>query len=369
MDFTRTEAQDDLARLTRSICDKLVTPDRHRELDAVAGRVDQALLSALADAGVLAAALPEPVGEDLGPLEQGAILRELGRALAGVPYVPSIVMAADALAAFGSAEQIDLARHAAAGETILTAAVEEALTPDRFAPSTTAAPDPERSGAWVLTGSKTAVPYAPESSAILVSATAPDGVGVFVVPTSDVSVTRQEGTDHRSIGLVELNGVRVDPSARLGGDGSGAEVLRHIIDRGTVGVCAEQFGVLERSLEMTSAYAREREQFDRPIGSFQAVAQRLADAFIDVKAARLTQEQAAWRLSEGLDADDAVRIAKFWAADAGHRVAHTTIHVHGGVGLDRDHPAHRYFLAAKHNEFWLGSATEQLAGIGAALAR
>ncbi|MDN5759996.1 MAG: acyl-CoA dehydrogenase family protein, partial [Tomitella sp.] len=81
MDFTRTEAQDDLARLTRSICDKLVTPDRHRELDAVAGRVDQALLSALADAGVLAAALPEPVGEDLGPLEQGAILRELGRAL------------------------------------------------------------------------------------------------------------------------------------------------------------------------------------------------------------------------------------------------------------------------------------------------
>src|SRR5699024_7587557 len=96
--------------------------------------------------------------------------------------------------------------------------------------------------------------------------------------------------------------------------------------------------------------------------------QRLADAFIDVKATRLTCTQAAWRLAEGLEAADEVRIAKFWAADAGHRVAHTTIHVHGGVGLDRDHPVHRYFLAAKRAEFALGSATEQLVAVGAGLA-
>ena len=83
---------------------------------------------------------------------------------------------------------------------------------------------------------------------------------------------------------------------------------------------------------------------------------------------RLTQTQAAWRLAEGLEADEALGIAKFWAAEAGHRVAHTTVHVHGGVGLDRDHPVHRYYLAAKHNEFALGSAVQQLRRLGAALA-
>jgi alkylation response protein AidB-like acyl-CoA dehydrogenase len=134
-------------------------------------------------------------------------------------------------------------------------------------------------------------------------------------------------------------------------------------------LCALQLGVLERALELTAEYARSRVQFGRPIGSFQAVAQRLADGYIDVEAVRLTMWQAAWRLSAGLPADTAVATAKFWAADAGHRVAHTAVHVHGGVGIDTAYPLHRYFSAAKHNEFVLGGATAQLRRIGAALAR
>ena len=110
-------------------------------------------------------------------------------------------------------------------------------------------------------------------------------------------------------------------------------------------------------------------QFGRPIGSFQAVAQRLADAYIDVEAVRLTMWQAAWRLAAGLPAETEVATAKFWAADAGHRVAHAAVHVHGGVGIDIDHPLHRYFVAAKRAEFELGGATAQLRRIGAALAR
>jgi alkylation response protein AidB-like acyl-CoA dehydrogenase len=127
--------------------------------------------------------------------------------------------------------------------------------------------------------------------------------------------------------------------------------------------------VTERALELTAAYARTREQFGQPIGSFQAVAQRLADAYIDVEAIRLTMWQAAWRLSEGLPAGTEVAIAKFWAADAGHRVAHTAVHVHGGMGVDLSYPLHRYFTAAADNEFTLGGATAQLRRIGAALAR
>jgi 3-oxocholest-4-en-26-oyl-CoA dehydrogenase beta subunit len=109
-------------------------------------------------------------------------------------------------------------------------------------------------------------------------------------------------------------------------------------------------------------------QFGRPIGAFQAVAQRLADAYIDVEAVRLTLWQAVWMLDSGSDeAAVAVATAKFWAAEAGHRVAHTAVHVHGGMGIDTSSPVHRYFTAAKHHEFALGGATAQLRRIGAAL--
>jgi alkylation response protein AidB-like acyl-CoA dehydrogenase len=119
---------------------------------------------------------------------------------------------------------------------------------------------------------------------------------------------------------------------------------------------------------MTAEHARTRVQFDRPIATFQAVAQRLADAYVDVEAVRLTLWQAAWRVAEGLPAGAEVATAKFWAADAGHRVAHTAVHIHGGMGIDMDHPLHRYFLAAKRNEFELGGATAQLLRLGALLA-
>lgn len=371
MDFTRTEAQDDLAGLTRSICDKLVDNDRQREIDATESHFDAPLYAALAEAGVLAAALPESVGGGgFGPLEQSAVLSELGRALAAVPYLPSIVMGAGALAKFGSADQRELAAKAGSGDVILTAAVVEDLNPDQRKPATTAE---LQEGRWILNGAKTTVAAAPIAQAILIPATTADGVAVFLVDAADVQIERQISTDFRSLGSVVLDGVSIAADQIVGTVDDGPAVLDHILSHGTVGLCAEQFGILERSLELTAEYAREREQFDRPIGSFQAVAQRLADAYIDIKAARLTQLQAAWQLSggpgtEGLDAADAVAVAKFWAADAGHRVAHTTVHIHGGVGLDRDHPVHRYFLGAKHNEFALGSATAQLLSIGAALA-
>jgi alkylation response protein AidB-like acyl-CoA dehydrogenase len=98
------------------------------------------------------------------------------------------------------------------------------------------------------------------------------------------------------------------------------------------------------------------------------VGQRLADAYIDVEALRLTVLEAGWRVSEGLPCSMELATAKFWAAEAGHRVAHTAVHVHGGMGIDTDGPLHRYFVAAKRDEFALGSATAQLRKIGAELA-
>src|SRR4029077_9018635 len=135
-----------------------------------------------------------------------------------------------------------------------------------------------------------------------------------------------------------------------------------------VGLCALQAGVIERALELTAEDARHREQFGRPIGSFQAVTQRLADAYVDVEAVKLTMWQAAWLLSAGFEGEAAVATAKCWAAEAGHRVAHTAVHVHGGIGIDVTYPVHRYFAAAKRHEFALGGATAQLLYIGGVLA-
>jgi alkylation response protein AidB-like acyl-CoA dehydrogenase len=133
-------------------------------------------------------------------------------------------------------------------------------------------------------------------------------------------------------------------------------------------VSSAQVGTVDGALALTAAYAKTREQFDRPIATFQAVSQRLADGYIDVLGARLTMWQAAWKLSEGLPATADVAVAKLWAADAGHRVAHTTVHVHGGVGIDLDGEAHRFFTAAKRHEFTLGGTTEQARTLGSLMA-
>ena len=222
---------------------------------------------------------------------------------------------------------------------------------------------------------KTVVPAAARADLMLVPAAGPDGVLVFLVEPSDdgVTVQPQALTDDADAGRLVLDGVALDHDRVLGAGPGGAEVTDWLLARGTVGVCAMQAGLLERALELTAEYARSREQFGRPIGSFQAVAQRLADAYIDVEAVRLTMWQAAWLLAAGRPGDPevgaAVASAKFWAADAGHRVAHTAVHVHGGMGIDTSYPLHRYFAAAKRAEFTLGGATAQLLRLGDILAR
>ena len=370
MDFTQNEDVRELAALTRKILADRVTQERLREVEAGGDRFDPALWADLASTGVLAAALPQALGgAGLGLLAQCAVLTEIGRAVAPAPYLASIVLGAGALAAFGSTwQQRRWAEPARRGEIVLTAALSEDTGDYPRHPAVLA----ERVGArWLLAGTKTAVPAGPRAGAILIPAATAQGVAVFLVSPADdgVSVLPQQVVDGDRAGRIELAGVALADDRVLRDAQAGAQITDWLVSRGTVGLCALQLGVAERALELTSAYAQSRVQFGRPIGSFQAVAQRLADAYIDVEAIRLTMWQAAWRLSAGLPCDTEIAVAKFWAADAGHRVAHTAVHIHGGVGIDTDYPLHRYFTAAKHNEFALGSATAQLRRIGAALAR
>jgi acyl-CoA dehydrogenase len=367
VDFAETESQAELAGLARKILTEQVTPERLAAAEKGPDRFDAALWADLAGAGVLAAALPEELGgAGLGFLDACSVLIEMGRAVAPVPYLASAVLGAGAVARFGSAaQQEEFAAPAGRGELILTAALAEEDGDDPAAPSARA----ERSAdGWLLSGVKTTVPAAPLAALLLVPAATTDGLAVFLVRPGDpgVTVSRQQVTSGDSTGRVTLDGVLIGADRVLGEPGGDA--AGWLLRAATVGLCATAAGVTARALELTAEYARERIQFGKPIGGFQAVAQRLADGYIDCEAVRLTMWQAAWRLAEGLPCAAEIATAKFWAADAGHRVAHTAVHVHGGVGIDLSHPAHRYFVAAKHCEFMLGGATVQLRRLGAELA-
>jgi 3-oxocholest-4-en-26-oyl-CoA dehydrogenase beta subunit len=133
----------------------------------------------------------------------------------------------------------------------------------------------------------------------------------------------------------------------------------------TVGLCAVELGIAQAQLQMTAEHVMRRQQFGKPIGLFQAVAQRCGDMWVDVESMRLTTWRAAWLLGQGRDAAREAHSAAFFAADAGQRVANGAQHLHAGIGFDRAYPLHRYFLAAKQLELSLGGANRRLAQLGA----
>ena len=157
---------------------------------------------------------------------------------------------------------------------------------------------------------------------------------------------------------------RAAPKTQIGGP----DAVEWLLERMTVALCAVMLGCCEQALAMTASYAGTRQQFDKPIGTFQAVGQRAADAFIDTEAIRLTMWQAASRLAAGVPSAAEVATAKFWAADGGQRVVHAAQHIHGGIGVDRDYPLHRYYLWAKWLQLALGGASQHLLKLGQILA-
>jgi 3-oxocholest-4-en-26-oyl-CoA dehydrogenase beta subunit len=382
VDFSITQAQDELSALCRQILGDHVTPARLAELEQGGSGFDPELWADLAEAGVLSATLPASAGgDDYGLAEQCSILAEVGRAVAPVPFLESVVLAAGAIARFGTADQAQRwAIPVATGSLVATAALVESGDEDPLSPGTKATSAGE---GWRLDGTKTTVPAGTSAGLFLVPARTDHGTAVFCVEPDDpgVSVEPQQVVFGPGAAQLALDGTTLGADRLLGGPGGdagrgdgrhgadgGPEVAGWLASRATIGLCALQLGVTERALELTAEHARTRQQFGRPIGAFQAVAQRLADAYIDVEAIRLTMWQAAWRLESGLPSDEEIATAKFWAADAGHRVAHSAVHIHGGVGIDTSHMVHRYFATAKRNEFALGGATAQLRRLGAALA-
>jgi alkylation response protein AidB-like acyl-CoA dehydrogenase len=215
------------------------------------------------------------------------------------------------------------------------------------------------------------VPIAHRAAALVVPARTDEGrvVVLLVDPqAAGVRLERQQPMNWEPQFRLRLDGVHVGTDAMLGSVADGAEVLDWIVDRVTVGLCAIASGACAEAVRLTAEYASNRQQFGKPIAMFQAVGQRVADAFIDQQAVSLTMLQAASRLADDLPAAREIASAKYWAADGGSRVAHAGLHIHGGISIDVDYPIHRYFLWLKTIENTLGAATPQLVRLGELIA-
>jgi len=213
------------------------------------------------------------------------------------------------------------------------------------------------------------VPAADRAGAILVPARTPDGVSVFIVDprAAGVALEPQVATHREPQWRMQLSGAPAE--GVLGAPGQGEAIVEWIAERAALALAAIQIGVAEEAMRRTARYVTERKQFGKAIATFQGVALRAADAWIDVEALRGVVFQAAWRVAAGRPAAAAIATAKWWAASAGSRVVHTAQHLHGGIGSDIEYPIHRFFLWSKQNELLFGGARQQAARLGALLVR
>jgi 3-oxocholest-4-en-26-oyl-CoA dehydrogenase beta subunit len=361
MDFAFTDDQESLRAVARQILEAEVTQDRLKEIESGSQWFDERTWQQLAQANLLGITVPlAQGGSGLGMIEACVVLEQVGRTVAPVPVLPTVVGAL-ALATFGNDDQQrSILPKVARGDTVIALAVAEPGNDDRSAPTTFATRDAD---AWLVSGTKTFVSAAHLASLMMVTAQSDAGPVVCLVrpDVPGVAITRQVAASGEPMFEVRLDGARAEGALE------GPGIAGWVAERAVVGLCAVEVGVVDRALEMTAEYTSSRVQFGRPLGSFQAVQQRAADAFIDVLAMRWTMWNAAWRLDEGLDARDDVAVAKFWAADGGHRVVSAAQHLHGGIGVDLAYPLHRYFFWSKQIEVTLGSATRQLVQLGRAL--
>lgn len=368
MDYSLDESQAAVSGLASEILQARSTRDRFAELDTGATWFDEDLWRELASAGLVGIAVPEELGgSGAGFTELCLLVEQAARSAAQVFVVEPLVLAAMPLVALGTAEQHRrLLAPFCAGDLVLTSALR--CTNERGGELRA-----ERTAeGWRLSGSVGHVPLADVAARMLVEASDDQGRrGLFLLDpaATGVSLSPQTSVDRKARWHVTLSmaTVATDDVVREPGALSTQE-LQVLRDHAVAATAISALGSCEAALAMTAGYVTERKQFGRPVGTFQAVAQRLADAYIDVTGIRLTAWRAAWLLAEGTRDDDALATAAWWTTDAASRVVESAMHLHGGISVDMEYPLHRHYLAVKQAELALGGPSRRLEALGAVLA-
>lgn len=305
--------------------------------------------------GLAGIAVPEELGgSGAGLVELGVVLGELGRAVVPGPFFSTVVLAVPALLRSGDAE----ARRAwlpaiVEGDTTATLALAEGGHWDPAEPVTAARPDGER---WLLTGTKELVTDGADVDVLLVLCSTPDGPSLFGVSGDAAGMCRTAEAPFdltRRLARVRL---RDTPARLVGVSGQGLDVVRHTLDRAAVLLACEQVGGADRCLRVAGDYATTRVQFDRPIGSFQAIKHMLADLLLEVESARAAADYACWAADH--DPDELpwlASMAKAFASDTYLAAARTNIQVHGGIGFTWEHDAHLHLRRATSSAQLLGA--------------
>jgi alkylation response protein AidB-like acyl-CoA dehydrogenase len=295
-------------------------------------------------------------GAECGWAELAVVLEEMGRVLLVAPFFSTVVLAATTL--IESDDEDAMARYLpgiASGDLVATLAItNDASTPDSEGTGVTASPGGE--DGWVLRGQAGFVLDGHVASLVLVPARAPDGVGLFAVHAGAGGMRRvalDTMDQTRKQANLSFDGT---PADLIGKNGEALRILSRVFDRAAVALAAEQVGGAARCLEMAVGYAKSRVQFDRPIGSFQAVKHKCADMLVALESARSALFQAVRdTAAEDPDLPVSATVAKALCSAAYLHVASENIHVHGGLGFTWEHPAHLYFRRAKSSEVLLGT--------------
>lgn len=362
-EFLRSSARDFLAaECPMALVRRGVDP--HDRAPQTPAHLDP-LWRAMAKLGWMGLVIPESHGgAGLGFVDLAVLLEEMGRALMPAPFLSTVALGAHAIALAGSESQhAALLPRVARGEIRITLA--QCERGGDWDPDTTALPATVTQRGDILEGRKLFVPDADTADLFVVAARAAEGLSLFLVERDapGVEVRRIDFIDRtRSVCEITFAGVRA--AERLGPLGQGATTLTRVNDAARVALAAECSGAAHWALDAAVSYAKTREQFGRPIGSFQAIAHKCADMFVLVESARSAAYYAAWALeADAPDAHASTCMAKAYCADAFAEVAAQAIQVHGGLGFTWEQDLHLYYKRAKACQVALGDAvfTRELA--------
>lgn len=350
MNFDYTDTQGMLRDNLRRYLDDACSFDKRQAMLRTPGGRDPAIWKALAsDLGLLGAALPEAAGGfGGGPVDTMVLMEEFGRALANEPYVPTIVIGAQALVATGGAAAQALLPAVLAGEVILAVGFYEPQ--GRYNPAAVATMAKADGGGWVLSGHKSVVLAGPYASHFLITARTGgsrferQGVSLFLVEAKAAGIVRRDypTVDGYMASELYFENVKLGSDALLGAGGDAMPLVEQLIDHATVAVCAEATGAMQRLHEQTLDYARQRKQFGRPIGDFQVIQHRLVDMLMEVEQARSMTLMATLRLGDPERAKW-VSEAKSKISRAGRALGQAAIQTHGGIGITEELAAGHYF--------------------------
>jgi alkylation response protein AidB-like acyl-CoA dehydrogenase len=367
MDIGFTEEQELLRASARRFLENECPSAFVRQRMAEPAAMTEDFWRRLAEQGWFGILYPDEFGgSGLGLVDMTVLMEEMGRAVMPGPFFSTVLLGGAAILEAGSPSQRqEWLPRIAAGEAKVSLAWTEPNA--RWDAAGIVATGRESTGGFVLSGTKLFVPDAHLSDALVVAvrtrdgSTMEDGVSLFLVPKDAASLAvRQLPTidETRKLCEVKLDNVSLPVAALLGDKHGGWPALAWVRDRATVALCAEMCGGAQQVLDMTTAYAKIRVAFGKPIGSYQGVKHRAADMLVDVENAKSLTYYAAWALDEGLaEAPLAVSMAKACASDAYRKVASAGIQLHGGIGFTWEHDLQLYFKRAKASEVAFGDAT------------